>query len=279
MKADRLLDAMNGIDDKTILDTVLTFENVGTGHKRRPIKIIILAAVIMILLTVTACALVLYSINYNSVDSADGMSGRWVDYNQAGNIENDWIVSFPNAKFCFSFNGPEDISKTYTFKANWLPSAPNYAHEIDIKNEIKLLPSGAYAMDDWDFYLCNSAEPAGDEYPYYITVQQASCNTNYILQGETEVLKDEQHGDWQLLELHVDYSKTMPGFAKNGVNYLYIYHIKEGTLINVAGTESVTVLEKIAKNLEIKETDKDHSSHPGKATSIREIVMADIGRG
>ena len=50
-------------------------------------------------------------------------------------------------------------------------------------------------------------------------------------------------------------------------------------MINVAGTESVTVLEKIAKNLEIKETDKDHSSHPGKATSIREIVMADIGRG
>ncbi len=259
-------------------------------RSHKPFKTVLIAAAIAAALCVSAGAVAHLSIQYHDINNDEGVTDHWVDYDKDNNIIMEDDISFPDAKFTFSFQGPEyPEGPDLELKANWLPSKPtghSYFDRFDRDKDLVELEDG-YALDKWVIYITDDGynleipDAKIKELPYIISVSRISCNLNYILQGYTEVIKDEMHEQWHILELKTDYTDCGADgcFKDNTAYYFYAVNESDGTKISISGTDDMETLEKIAKNLEIREADFEPEENCPVAYSERKYVMADIGRG
>ena len=111
--------------------------------------------------------------------------------------------------------------------------------------------------------------------PYLITATNVNTgNSKGVLNGKTEIVKQENWDGWEITEIVSDYTES--SFASwEIVNYIFMFDPERGYLVRVSGTDSMETLEEIAENLEIRESNMPPFEHPYSET----IGFLDLGRG
>lgn len=238
-----------------------TFKKIGVQPARRHVRVrtLLLAAVIAAFFGSAAYAIARYSMNLQDVrDQDEVVSGHITEINKNGEVVNDETLYFPDAGLLLTFTGPDESYNSPEFKANWLPSAAT--HRV--------------YRGEWTHYLCNDGK--GNIMPYLITAKNVDTgNDKGVLNGKTEIVKQENRDGWEITEIVSDYTES--SFASwEIVNYIFMFDPGRGYLVRVCGTDSMETLEEIAENLEIRESDtppyenKYYPEHFG---------IFDLGRG
>ena len=96
-----------------------------------------------------------------------------------------------------------------------------------------------------------------------------------VLNGKTEIVKQENWDGWEITEIVSDYTESKNFCSRGTVNYIFMFDPERGYLVKVCGTDSMETLEKIAENLEIRESDTPPYEYP----FSEEIGYLDLGRG
>lgn len=237
-----------------------TFKKIDAQPARRRVRVrtLLLAAAIAAFFGSAACAIVRYNMDLQDVQDQDEVvSGHITEINKNGEVVNDKTLYFPDACLLLTFTGPDESYNRPEFKANWLPSDPT--HEV--------------YRGEWTDYLCNDGK--GNIMPYLITAKNVDTgNDKGVLNGKAEVVKQETWDGWEITEIVSDYTES--SFASwEIVNYIFMFDPARGYLVKVCGTDSMETLEKIAENLEIRESAKPPYKHPYSET----IGFLDLGRG
>ena len=237
-----------------------TFRKIDAQPTRRRVRVrtLLLAAVIAAFFGSAACAVVRYNMNLQDVQDQDEVvTVRLVEVNKAGDVVFEGTMPFPDAGMVLTFTGPEGSYNCPEFKANWLPSAAT--HRV--------------YRGEWTHYLCNDGK--GNIMPYLITAENVDTgNFTGVLNGKTEIVKQENRDGWEITEIVSDYTES--SFANwEIVNYIFMFDPARGYLVQVSGTDSMETLEKIAENLEIRESDTPPYEHPYSET----IGFLDLARG
>ena len=237
-----------------------TLEKIGVQPARRRVRVrtLLLAAAIAAFFGSAACAVVRYNMNFEDVQDQDEVvTVRLVEVNKAGDVVFEGTMPFPDAGMVLTFTGPEGSYNCPEFKANWLPSAAT--HRV--------------YRGEWTHYLCNDGK--GNIMPYLITAKNVDTgNFTGVLNGKTEIVKQENRDGWEITEIVSDYTES--SFANwEIVNYIFMFDPARGYLVQVSGTDSMETLEEIAENLEIRESDTPPYEYP----FSEEIGILDLGRG
>ena len=162
------------------------------------------------------------------------------------------------AGLLLTFTGPDESYNRPEFKANWLPSAAT--HRV--------------YRGEWTDYLCNDGK--GNIMPYLITATNVNTgNSKGVLNGKTEIVKQENWDGWEITEIVSDYTESKNFCSWGTVNYIFMFDPERGYLVKVCGTDSMETLEEIAENLEIRESDTPPYEYP----FSEEIGYLDLGRG
>lgn len=238
-----------------------TFRKIDAQPARRHVRVrtLLLAAAIAAFFGSAACAIVRYNMNLQDVQDQDEVVyGHITEINKNGEVVNDKTLYFPDASLLLTFTGPDESYNLPEFKANWLPSAAT--HRV--------------YRGEWTHYLCNDGK--GNIMPYLITAENVDTgNFTGVLNGKTEIVKQENRDGWEITEIVSDYTES--SFASwEIVNYIFMFDPGRGYLVRVCGTDSMETLEEIAENLEIRESDtppyenKYYPEHFG---------IFDLGRG
>ena len=216
-----------------------TLKKIGVQPTRRRVRVrtLLLAAVIAAFFGSAACAIVRYNMNLQDVQET---------------------LYFPDAGLLLTFTGPDESYNRPEFKANWLPSAAT--HRV--------------YRGEWTDYLCNDGK--GNIMPYLITATNVNTgNSKGVLNGKTEIVKQENWDGWEITEIVSDYTESKNFCSWGTVNYIFMFDPERGYLVKVCGTDSMETLEKIAENLEIRESDTPPYEYP----FSEEIGYLDLGRG
>ena len=237
-----------------------TLRKIGVQPTRRRVRVrtLLLAAVIAAFFGSAAYAIARYSMNLQDVrDQDEVVSGHITEINKNGEVVNDETLYFPDAGLLLTFTGPDESYNSPEFKANWLPSAAT--HRV--------------YRGEWTHYLCNDGE--GSIMPYLIIAGNVNTgDSKGVLNGKTEIVKQENWDGWEITEIVSDYTES--SFANwEIVNYIFMFDPARGYLVKVCGTDSMETLEKIAENLEIRESD----TPPFESPFSEEIGILDLGRG
>lgn len=237
-----------------------TLKKIGVQPARRHVRVrtLLLAAAIAAFFGSAACAIARYSMNLQDVrDQDEVVSGHITEINKNGEVVNDETLYFPDAGLLLTFTGPDESYNSPEFKANYLPSEP----------------TNGIGRGEWTTYLCNDGK--GNIMPYLITAKNVDTgNDKGVLNGKTEIVKQENWDGWEITEIVSDYTES--SFANwEIVNYIFMFDPARGYLVQVSGTDSMETLEKIAENLEIRESD----TPPFESPFSEEIGILDLGRG
>ncbi len=237
-----------------------TLRKIGVQPTRRRVRVrtLLLAAVIAAFFGSAAYAIARYSMNLQDVrDQDEVVSGHITEINKNGEVVNDETLYFPDAGLLLTFTGPDESYNSPEFKANWLPYAAT--HRV--------------YRGEWTHYLCNDGE--GSIMPYLIIAGNVNTgDSKGVLNGKTEIVKQENWDGWEITEIVSDYTES--SFANwEIVNYIFMFDPARGYLVQVSGTDSMETLEKIAENLEIRESD----TPPFESPFSEEIGILDLGRG
>lgn len=237
-----------------------TLKKIGVQPARRHVRVrtLLLAAAIAAFFGSAACAIARYSMNLQDVrDQDEVVSGHITEINKNGEVVNDETLYFPDAGLLLTFTGPDESYNSPEFKANYLPSEP----------------TNGIGRGEWTTYLCNDGK--GNIMPYLITAKNVDTgNDKGVLNGKTEIVKQENWDSWEITEIVSDYTES--SFANwEIVNYIFMFDPARGYLVQVSGTDSMETLEKIAENLEIRESD----TPPFESPFSEEIGILDLGRG
>ena len=237
-----------------------TLKKIGVQPARRHVivRTLLLAAVIAAFFGSAAYAIARYSMNLQDVrDQDEVVSGHITEINKNGEVVNDETLYFPDAGLLLTFTGPDESYNSPEFKANYLPSEP----------------TNGIGRGEWTTYLCNDGK--GNIMPYLITAKNVDTgNDKGVLNGKTEIVKQENWDGWEITEIVSDYTES--SFANwEIVNYIFMFDPARGYLVQVSGTDSMETLEKIAENLEIRESD----TPPFESPFSEEIGILDHGRG
>ena len=238
-----------------------TLKKIGVQPARRSVRVrtLLLAAAIAAFFGSAACAVVRYNMNFRDVQDQDEVfTARLVEVNKNGDVVFEGTMPFPDAGMILTFTGPEGGYNQPEFKANWLPSAAT--HRV--------------YRGEWTDYLCNDGE--GNIMPYLITAKNVDTgNFTGVLNGKTEIVKQENRDGWEITEIVSDYTES--SFANwEIVNYIFMFDPARGYLVQISGTDSMETLEKIAENLEIRESDMppyENNYYP------EHFGIFDLGRG
>ena len=237
-----------------------TLKKIGVQPARRRVRVrtLLLAAAIAAFFGSAACAVVRYNMNFRDVQDQDEVfTARLVEVNKNGDVVFEGTMPFPDAGMILTFTGPDESYNCPEFKANWLPSAAT--HRV--------------YRGEWTHYLCNDGK--GNIMPYLITAKNVDTgNDKGVLNGKTEIVKQENRDGWEITEIVSDYTEC--SFASwEVVNYIFMFDPARGYLVQVSGTDSMETLEEIAENLEIRESDTPPYEYP----FSEEIGYLDLGRG
>ena len=238
-----------------------TFKKIDAQPTRRRVRVrtLLLAAAIAAFFGSAACAVVRYNMNFEDVQDQDEVvTVRLVEVNKAGDVVFEGTMPFPDAGMVLTFTGPEGSYNCPEFKANWLPSAAT--HRV--------------YRGEWTHYLCNDGK--GNIMPYLITAKNVDTgNFTGVLNGKTEIVKQENRDGWEITEIVSDYTESKNFCSWGTVNYIFMFDPERGYLVKVCGTDSMETLEKIAGSLEIRESDTPPYEYP----FSEEIGILDLGRG
>ncbi|MGI5977586.1 MAG: hypothetical protein ACOX68_07830 [Candidatus Limivicinus sp.] len=224
---------------------------------RKFIRIFLIAAAAAALLTTAAFAISSFVMNKTATDEA--VSGRWTKLDDEGNIIFDQEVSFPDAGMVFTFTGSEERHNEPEFRAFWLP-------ECNI--------TGVTDEGGWTSYLCDEGKEGS--LPFLIQASGVIAgNSKFVLNGDVNVISEEEKDGWEITKLVSDYTDTSIKWDGNKVNYVLMFNPEMGYLVRVGGTSDMEIIEKIADNLEIRESDRP----PFESGVSENIGMLDIGRG
>ena len=194
---------------------------------------IVLVAALIIALSVTA--------------SATGLFGLKPELMERAKVEAQWDgrnVTLSDVGLVFTFDSAERPNQV-EFKPGWLPSQPT--------------PAGRKTMAavDWNQYMADYGDgDNGNHIPWLICVYYAKPNFSYMLAGDCTVIKTEMWDELQVTEVELDY--TFEKYHDRVEHYLFLFSETYGYLITIGGTDDWETLEHIARELEIRVTDRPY---------------------
>ncbi len=235
-------------------------------RRRKVFRIALIAAVIAALMTVTAFAAGLFTMERHEVEESEEVSGYWRFYDEEGNLTEAQKLTYPDAGIVFTFYGPEDGEYNRPeFRFGWLPEEGEHYEEQKSRSEGWMYSYGQ--MCHCDIISCQAG------------VMSVPVNGYQgVLNGEATVLKEETWDCWAVTEVQVDYTDSKMVRWQEPVNYIYMFDEERGYLAYVKGCDDMDTLEKIAKNMEIRESDTPNTSYGNPLDEIQ-IGMFDLGRG
>lgn len=234
-------------------------------RRRNIIRTVLIAAVIAALMTVTAFAAGLFSMERHKVEEGEEVSGYWRFYDKEGNLTEQQEWTYPEASIVFTFYGPEEEYNMPEFRFGWLPEEGEHYEEQKSMSEGWMYSYGL--MCQCDIIPCQAG------------VMSVPVNGyRGVLNGEATVLKEEVWDCWDVTEIQVDYSNCTTVRWPKPVNYIYMFDQERGYLAYVRGCDGMETLEKIAKNMEIRESDTPNTSYGNPLDEIQ-IGIFDLGRG
>ena len=234
-------------------------------RSRNILRIALIAAVIAALMTVTAFAAGLFSMERHKVEEGEEVSGYWRFYDKEGNLTEQQEWTYPEASIVFTFYGPEEEYNMPEFRFGWLPEEGEHYEEQKSMSEGWMYSYGL--MCQCDIIPCQAG------------VMSVPVNGyRGVLNGEATVLKEEVWDCWDVTEIQVDYSNCTTVRWPKPVNYIYMFDQERGYLAYVRGCDGMETLEKIARNMEIRESE---APDPGYGSPLDEIQIGifDLGRG
>lgn len=234
-------------------------------RRRNIIRTVLIAAVIAALMTVTAFAAGLFSMERHKVEEGEEVSGYWRFYDKEGNLTEQQEWTYPEASIVFTFYGPEEEYNMPEFRFGWLPEEGEHYEEQKSMSEGWMYSYGL--MCQCDIIPCQAG------------VMSVPVNGyRGVLNGEATVLKEEVWDCWDVTEIQVDYSNCTTVRWPKPVNYIYMFDQERGYLAYVRGCDGMETLEKIARNMEIRESE---APDPGYGSPLDEIQIGifDLGRG
>mgnify|MGYP000319021130 CR=1 FL=1 len=235
-------------------------------RRRKVLRIALIAAVIAALMTVTAFAAGLFTMERHQVEDSEEVSGYWRFYDEEGNLTEAQKLTYPDAGIVFTFYGPEDGEYNRPeFRFGWLPEEGEHYEEQKSRSEGWMYSYGQ--MCHCDIISCQAG------------VMSVPVNGYQgVLNGEATVLKEETWDCWAVTEVQVDYTDSKMVRWQEPVNYIYMFDEERGYLAYVKGCDDMDTLEKIAKNMEIRESDTPNTSYGNPLDEIQ-IGMFDLARG
>ena len=234
-------------------------------RRRNIIRTVLIAAVIAALMTVTAFAAGLFSMERHKVEEGEEVSGYWRFYDKEGNLTEQQEWTYPEASIVFTFYGPEEEYNMPEFRFGWLPEEGEHYEEQKSMSEGWMYSYGL--MCQCDIIPCQAG------------VMSVPVNGyRGVLNGEATVLKEEVWDCWDVTEIQVDYSNCTTVRWPEPVNYIYMFDEERGYLAYVRGCDGMETLEKIARNMEIRESEAPDPSYGSPLDEIQ-IGIFDLGRG
>ena len=234
-------------------------------RRRNIIRTVLIVAVIAALMTVTAFAAGLFSMERHKVEEGEEVSGYWRFYDQEGNLTEQQEWTYPEASIVFTFYGPEEEYNMPEFRFGWLPEEGEHYEEQKSMSEGWMYSYGL--MCQCDIIPCQAG------------VMSVPVNGyRGVLNGEATVLKEEVWDCWDVTEIQVDYSNCTTVRWPKPVNYIYMFDQERGYLAYVRVCDGMETLEKIARNMEIRESDAPNPSYGSPLDEIQ-IGIFDLGRG
>ena len=92
-------------------------------------------------------------------------------------------------------------------------------------------------------------------------------------------MKHEYWGDYEVYEVYCEKEIHLaPGVTDRELvispeNYVVLFSLNEGFVITVGGTSDMEVLERIARDLEVRTTDEVVDVQPGVSLTLNNIVL------
>ena len=237
---------LDGVDD-AILRRIekRTMEKIELCEKtkmRKPVRILLLAAALTVLLGTAAFAVSEFAIRaQNRTDADPPMPVRWLMISESGEVLMDVkdVVSGPGV--VLSFTGPEETRRLPEFRCFYLPSEPNF---------------GWTDKEGWTRYLTDERGKDMTGLPYIIEAQCVEPGvTRLVIHGEAQLVQETRWGDWQVLEYHSDYRNIRP-WSYEEANFVLLFDQVRGYLVQVKGTLELEELEHIAREMEIRESEE-----------------------
>ena len=229
-----------------------------THRSRKLTRTFLLAAVLAVLLGTAAFAIAEYTITLRKPAADEELvSGFRYEEIVDGKVWNSEILAYPDAGMVFTFSCPEEMPHTPEFRCFWLPQEAT---------------EGITDEQGWTKRLfCDS----GEAILYSIsTIDYIKNGLQLVLSGDVNIVKEEQLGDWQILEVTSDYSRLSYS-AYDRANYIMLFDQSTGYLVLISGEADMETLEHIAHEMEIRE-----SSLPKAPYSDNSLIsMIDLARG
>ena len=272
LNRDSLFDAMSNIPDEYLVsaadlldytkeDNLLNINQNTKNTARRTGRILLIAAVIACLFTVSAFAAGLFSVSTRVPDAKETFRIHWDDSEQG-------YLEWADAKLVLTF--PETAeSREIEFRPGWLP--------FDIPSELGgSVPWNSLTEDTWfkrftSETLCtpDTAEFEGIQQPVLIEVYSMAQFRDggamlmlYQTPGEiTEEHRDDLNVD--VLSFHSTQhfdERDIPEFDLHidaydlEYDYILLSNTEQGWIIRVCGQLGMETIRKVAENLEIRET-------------------------
>ena len=238
---------------------------------RKFARTMLLAAVLVSLLTVTAFASGIFSLDKRPAASDETYTIHWGDseWGSGGSI------TWKDLKYVFKFDGP-DACKEVRFKPGWLPFEPN-----------SLMNSWSQDEDGWYSRLVSEGADEVDSMssnyqPYRVETYYASRFYNdgaMLLMYQTpEEITEEQWGDLKVLRFHA--YQDLPANDYTEARHLDYYFVilfseADGWITVVSGTSDMDTVAHVAKELSFKETGNILKS----SDFENNAVFIDVGQG
>lgn len=130
--------------------------------------------------------------------------------------------------------------------------------------------AGITDTDGWTRYLQGRGESDID-FPYLITVANVRVDgSQYVINGDAQVIKEESWGAWHITEITSDYSSCRDYFhyPDNRVNYILLFDETRGYLVQISGTSDMETLEHIAQELEVRPSATEYIPKPNGSSTI-----------
>ncbi|MCI6487463.1 MAG: hypothetical protein MSA25_05280 [Clostridiales bacterium] len=282
------LDEQSGFDPERIkANTLQKIRGERDIPVRKPFRrTLLIAAVLVCLLAATACAVV-WQMSYRFLDEGETLEYSYTTDNLISKDEEGYhyeekSIVMENAVMVLNFEGRSE-SKQFLLKANWLPeeyeaNKISYAEYIAFyadhqrtpreygpEPEAALKEAGLTEEEakEWCFMFDCDAKIDGEMKPLYeITIlQPTEIYQKDCLIGpygdEAEIIKEGELSGWRMLEVYNKWRPQAGGETFNmDQNILLLYEPEKGYLITLVGTADFALLEKIAENLEVRETQR-----------------------
>ena len=222
-----------------------------------------LAAALLLALGVTAYATGMFGMSIRPATEEELEPGSYMIRDREGNVDYEAGVQLPADGLTFTWDGEGPVYRA-EFRTGWLPARPNHVYG-------EIAETG-WDPEAWQRYLyCDWGPQALDGslgIRYSISLHYARPDFRATLFGEYQTVEQETWGDLSVTKVEMLYNEM-----RGPENYVILFSEREGYMVVVGGSEELSVLEDIARGLEIRVTDEpvpEGSSGWG---------MLNIGRG